>query len=453
VELRFRGAARAKWREYVNEGMRRTEIEHEKEEIYFDDRFCLWGKVTEEGRWESREVLKRGRHLFPFQYKLPEGIPCSFEGPEASVRYTVHGLLARTSGADMTTQRHVTVLRDLDSKRDSEKRTPSSIDGGNSQSPRLSFWGLEGEIFTSLDCISRFASICNPMDTADWLTSPRWEKDEMKLKGSEIKLPIAQEMERFILPPLTSASTTLATPRHALEDHAERAFSSTCCRPGRVACSLSVLKRSYVPGETIRADVQMHNSSMRKSGMCRLQLKQLLTYGESFTRALVLQEVKLYDCIRPGQRRQWRDVTLHVPPTCPSRLSKCRVIDVRYCVAVEALFTDAVLYAAVPVTIVTVPERGIIPIRWTYKECTTYLDEVPVGDGRLMTKSSTETDSFQPKYKYYEEVRDSRKDRFLILKFRQSPGVRRRQLMGCGEPGESRTETTDTTTGAGESQA
>ena len=44
VELRFRGAARAKWREYVNEGVRRTEIEHEKEEIYFDDRFCLWGK-------------------------------------------------------------------------------------------------------------------------------------------------------------------------------------------------------------------------------------------------------------------------------------------------------------------------------------------------------------------------------------------------------------------------
>lgn len=41
------------------------------------------------------------------------------------MRYTVHGLLARTSGSDMTTQRHVTVLRDLDSKRDAEKRTPS----------------------------------------------------------------------------------------------------------------------------------------------------------------------------------------------------------------------------------------------------------------------------------------------------------------------------------------
>ncbi|XP_025076580.1 arrestin domain-containing protein 2-like isoform X2 [Pomacea canaliculata] len=365
VELRFRGAARAKWREYVNEGVRRTEIEHEKEEIYFDDRFCLWGKVTEEGRWESREVLKRGRHLFPFQYKLPDGIPCSFEGPEASVRYTVHGLLARTSGSDMTTQRHVTVLRDLDSKRDAEKRTPS--------------------------------------------------------------------------------------PRHALEDHAERAFSSTCCRPGRVSCSLSVMKRSYVPGEHIKADVQLSNNSVRKSGPCRLQLKQLLTYGETFTRALLLQEVKLHDCIKPGQRRQWHDVTLRVPPTCPSRLSKCRVIDVRYCVAVEAAFSDAVLYAAVPVTIVTIPERGIIPIRWSYKECSTTVDGIQSADGAVAKDVFDECD-FRPKYKFFEEVRDSRKDRFLILKLRQSPGVRRRQLMGLSEPGggECRTDAADA---VGDSQA
>lgn len=42
--MRFRGAARAKWRETVQNGTHRTDIEHEKEEIYFDDRFCLWGK-------------------------------------------------------------------------------------------------------------------------------------------------------------------------------------------------------------------------------------------------------------------------------------------------------------------------------------------------------------------------------------------------------------------------
>jgi len=44
IEVRFRGAARAKWNESVQNGPHRTDIEHEKEEIYFDDRFCLWGR-------------------------------------------------------------------------------------------------------------------------------------------------------------------------------------------------------------------------------------------------------------------------------------------------------------------------------------------------------------------------------------------------------------------------
>lgn len=42
-----------------------------------------------------------------------------------------------------------------------------------------------------------------------------------------------------------------------------------------MSCSLSVLKRSYVPGEHIKADVQLSNNSVRKSGPCRLQLKQV----------------------------------------------------------------------------------------------------------------------------------------------------------------------------------
>ncbi|XP_059179376.1 arrestin domain-containing protein 17-like isoform X2 [Physella acuta] len=338
VELRFRGAARAKWREI---GWK-TEVEHEKEEIYFDDRFCLWGK--DDGRWESREVLNRGRHLFPFQYKLPEGIPCSFEGPEASIRYTVHGALTRVAGPNITTQKTVTVLRDLDSKRDNEKKSPSS--------------------------------------------------------------------------------------RHVLEDHAERTFSTTCCRPSRVSCSLCVLKRSYVPGETIHADVQIHNMTMRKSGSCRLQLKQLVTYGESHCRPILLLDLEFHESIRPGQRRQWKNLSLIVPSTCPSKLSKCRVIDVRYCVAIECQFSDSVLYAAVPITIATVPERGIIPVRWSYQECSTDY-------GEEESKQTIKNDVFHPRYKFYEELKDIRKDKYFVLKLRQSPGMKRRLLT---TEGESRTD-------------
>lgn len=46
---------------------------------------------------------------------------------------------------------------------------------------------------------------------------------------------------------------------------------------------------------------------------------------------------------------------------------------------------------------------------------------------------STIEDSFRPKYKYYEELRDIRKDKYFVLKLRQSPGVRRRILANEGE--------------------
>ena len=34
---------------------------------------------------------------------------------------------------------------------------------------------------------------------------------------------------------------------------------------------------------------------------------------------------------------------------------------------------------------------------------------------------------FRPKYKYYEELRDPRKDKEIVMRFRQSPGVKRRR--------------------------
>lgn len=42
-------------------------------------------------------------------------------------------------------------------------------------------------------------------------------------------------------------------------------------------------------------------------------------------------------------------------------------------------------------------------------------------------------EDYRPKYKYYEEIRDARKDRYYLLKLRQSPGIRRRQLVAKAE--------------------
>ena len=44
---------------------------------------------------------------------------------------------------------------------------------------------------------------------------------------------------------------------------------------------------------------------------------------------------------------------------------------------------------------------------------------------------------FRPKYKFFEELKDIRKDKYFILKLRQSPGIKRRLL---GNEGESRAD-------------
>ncbi|XP_064609283.1 arrestin domain-containing protein 2-like [Liolophura sinensis] len=119
VEVRFHGTARASWREVVYSGTKSTEVEHEKEEIYFDDRFCLWGKVSQQIGWETREVLPAGKHSFPFQYRLPSNVPCSFEGIDGWVRYRMQGLVIRPDGEHLCTENLFTVLRELDLRKES----------------------------------------------------------------------------------------------------------------------------------------------------------------------------------------------------------------------------------------------------------------------------------------------------------------------------------------------
>ena len=42
---------------------------------------------------------------------------------------------------------------------------------------------------------------------------------------------------------------------------------------------------------------------------------------------------------------------------------------------------------------------------------------------------------FRPKYKYYEDMRDVRRDKEIVLRFRQSPGIKLLLLLGQVQPG------------------
>lgn len=43
------------------------------------------------------------------------------------------------------------------------------------------------------------------------------------------------------------------------------------------------------------------------------------------------------------------------------------------------------------------------------------------------TKAETEEEDVKPKYKYFEDMKDPRRERDAVLKLRQSPGTRRRK--------------------------
>lgn len=76
-----------------------------------------------------------------------------------------------------------------------------------------------------------------------------------------------------------------------LEDHAEATSTrGSCCRPSHVSCSLSLLKRQFVPGESIILIIDIENRGLRRTGACILQLKQV---GPQWSASLILYLVYL----------------------------------------------------------------------------------------------------------------------------------------------------------------
>ncbi|CAI9731251.1 Hypothetical predicted protein [Octopus vulgaris] len=283
VTIYFKGAARAKWCELMDNGSRRTEIEHDKEEIYFDDRFCLWGKVDDKGGWESLEILEKGSHVFPFLYRLPHSLPCSFEGPDTFVRYTVQGKISGRDYEVNTKEKPFSIFKDYD--------------------PHLEN-SCEGDV--------------------DSVYSP-------------------------------------------IEDYTEKSLGNGCCQTGHVSCSLMLKKQIFVPGENIIATITLQNISFRKCGSCNMQLKQIVRCSDSCPVVVIVASSKLCESIRPGQSCHWQGYEFTVPPTCPSRLDMCKIISIKYCVAIDTAFDDFNLYAAVPIVIATIPETGTEVAKWSYR--------------------------------------------------------------------------------------
>ena len=83
---------------------------------YFISYFSITGRNSLR---TNIEELPRGRHMFPFQWPIPEDLPCSYEGPYGWVRYhaqcaLLHPCCKPGCHTSLTSRVFFTVIRQMD---------------------------------------------------------------------------------------------------------------------------------------------------------------------------------------------------------------------------------------------------------------------------------------------------------------------------------------------------
>ncbi|BFZ02476.1 hypothetical protein BsWGS_05515 [Bradybaena similaris] len=116
ITLRFEGKAYVHWSESHSTGSgrnRRTTTRHySASEVYFNQDSLLFGSFSNQG--SNTVDLAQGRHVFPFQFQIPQGLPSSFEGFHGHIRYTVKCTIDKPWKFDHTTKRPFTIISILD---------------------------------------------------------------------------------------------------------------------------------------------------------------------------------------------------------------------------------------------------------------------------------------------------------------------------------------------------
>ncbi|BFZ02490.1 hypothetical protein BsWGS_05529 [Bradybaena similaris] len=116
VSLRFEGKAYVHWTEQHSTGsgkdQRQVTQSYSASEVYFNQDSLLLGNFSNQG--SSTTELAQGRHVFPFQFLLPPGLPSSFESVYGHIRYTVKCTIDKPWKFDHSTKRAFTIISILD---------------------------------------------------------------------------------------------------------------------------------------------------------------------------------------------------------------------------------------------------------------------------------------------------------------------------------------------------
>ncbi|XP_044765047.1 arrestin domain-containing protein 4 isoform X1 [Coccinella septempunctata] len=113
----------------------------------------------------------------------------------------------------------------------------------------------------------------------------------------------------------------------------EHKFGVSCVGSAPVVCKVTLDRGGYVPGESIGVSASVQNRSKVTIKSTKAALTETITY---MARGKVVNSEKrelaslVRGKIRPGEKDEWVDEQLYIPPLPPTNLRGCHLIKVEY---------------------------------------------------------------------------------------------------------------------------
>lgn len=340
IRLKFEGAANVRWTENRGTGKHRRTVTYSSSELYFNQ--VVHCQSPPNG--EDRMMLQPGSYRYPFQFQLPPDTPSSFEGHCGRVRYYVKATMDIPWAFDDELTSYFTVLQLLDLNTLPQATNPGDAEGSK-----------------TLCCL--------------------------------------------------------------------------CCKSGPITGKHRIDRLGYVPGEAIPIMAECINHSSRDVKMTSMQLVQVTSYitpRKTKPISIAVQEVKR-QLVPRGDSDYWSGQSLVIPPLPASDLLGCNIIDIQYHWQYVCEPSGPAFSLRVPINIIiggiplvsSVQQYGAInPMNYGINgtmpppPSVAFPDNVPTpgfasfstqgqtsenqgGGNTDQPGDDTETDTFAPRYPYY----------------------------------------------------
>jgi hypothetical protein len=183
--------------------------------------------------------------------------------------------------------------------------------------------------------------------------------------------------------------------QQAFRCEVEHKFGVTCVGSGPVVCKVTLDRGGYVPGESIGISASIYNRSRVTVKCTRAALTETITY---MARGKVVQSEKrelaslTRGKIKPGERDEWINEQLYVPPLPPTNLRGCHLIKIQYDVyfIIEPKSFEKEVKLQLPIVMATYPLRSNDDNTSAYKAGTHYPSTLPIFRPWLDDKPSTD---------------------------------------------------------------